>query len=412
VFKVERGPSGEKVAYARLFSGTIRVRDRVAFHRDGLEEAEQAKVTAISVFDGGTAVRSTSVGAGGICKLWGLGGIQIGDAIGDRGPRPPARHAFAPPTLESVVAPRDDEDTRPLFLALEQLAEQDPLIDVRRDESRHELFVSLYGEVQKEVIEATLAEDYGIDVEFRETTPIYVERPAGVGEALEVLHGEANPFNAELGLRVEPAAEDAGVEFRASVDARTAPLFVYKTLEGFAARMEEYVRGALREGLFGWTVTDCVVTMTRCGYSIADGPPSRRGPTSTAADFRKLAPLVLMRALERAGTVVCEPIAAISLEVPAASLGGVLPALSRLGASFETPSLGGDVAVVAAAMPSARVHELQRELPRLTGGEGVLDSSFGGYRAVSGERPARRRTTPNPLNLGEYVMRLAHRVGS
>ena len=36
--------------------------------------------------------------------------------------------------------------------------------------------MSLYGEVQKEVIQATLAEDYGIEVEFHETTPIYIER--------------------------------------------------------------------------------------------------------------------------------------------------------------------------------------------------------------------------------------------
>ena len=31
VFKVERGPAGEKIAYARLFSGALHVRDRLAF---------------------------------------------------------------------------------------------------------------------------------------------------------------------------------------------------------------------------------------------------------------------------------------------------------------------------------------------------------------------------------------------
>ncbi|WP_406383713.1 hypothetical protein [Streptomyces sp. NBC_01618] len=33
VFKVERGPGGEKIAYVRMFSGTVRVRDRVPFGR-------------------------------------------------------------------------------------------------------------------------------------------------------------------------------------------------------------------------------------------------------------------------------------------------------------------------------------------------------------------------------------------
>jgi ribosomal protection tetracycline resistance protein len=409
VFKVDRGESGEKVAYARVFSGTVGVRDRVSFHGDGRAAGEEAKVTAIGVFDGGTAVRSTSAGAGAIAKLWGLRGIQIGDAIGER-PRTPAHHAFAPPTLESVVVPRRDEDKAALYVALEQLAEQDPLIDVRRDETRHALYVSLYGEVQKEVIESTLAAEFGLEVEFRETTPIYIERPVAIGEAVEILHADSNPFNATIGLSVEPAPDGAGTDFRLEVDARDVPLFVYKTLGAFAESMADYVRGALREGLCGWRVTDCVVAMTTCSYSIADGPPSKRGPTSTAADFRKLTPIVLMQALEQAGTVVCEPIAKVSLEVPAASLGGVLPVLARLGATMATPGLRGELAVVETALPVERVHELYRELPRLTGGEGVLESSFGGYQPVAGEPPARARTTPNPLNLGEYMMHLAHRV--
>ncbi|QHY94839.1 Tetracycline resistance protein TetM [Streptomyces sp. S4.7] len=65
--------------------------------------------------------------------------------------------------------------------------------------------MSLYGEVQKEVIQATLADEYGVDVTFRETTTICVERLAGTGGAAEVMGKEPNPFLATVGLRVEPA---------------------------------------------------------------------------------------------------------------------------------------------------------------------------------------------------------------
>jgi ribosomal protection tetracycline resistance protein len=412
VFKVERGATGEKVAYARLFSGTIRVRDRLRFRRDGLEEDEEAKVTAISIFDGASAVRSASVAAGEIGKLWGLTEIQIGDTIGARTPLSPAPDSFAPPTLEAVAVPRRDGDRGALYVALEQLAEQDPLINVRRDDSRPEISVSLYGEVQKEVIQATLADDFGIDVEFRETTPIHVERPIGTGEAVEILHAESNPFLATVGLRVDPAPTGSGIEFRLAVDTRTVPLYAYKKLDNFTESMGQYVRQTLKEGLFGWQVTDCIVTMTECNYSSPDGPPATRGPLSTAADFRKLTPLVLMRALERAGTVVCAPLARVSLEIPTAALGAVLPALARLGAAIETPSLDGELSVVEAVLPSARVHDLQRRLPGLTAGEGVLESSFDGYQPLSGDQPTRRRTTPNPLNFDEYMMHLARRVGA
>ncbi len=406
VFKIERGPTGEKIAYVRMFSGTVRARDRLQ-----LGHGAENKVTAIGVFDRGAAPQRQAVVAGEIAKLWGLGGSQIGDRIGDE-PTPPLYHDFPPPTLESVVVPRDPDDGARLRAALAQLAEQDPLINVRQDDDRGELSVSLYGEVQTEVIQATLANDFGVEVTFREATPIYVERPVATGEAVQLLHADSNPFNATIGLRVEPAREGSGVDFRLAIDTRTIPLYVYKTIDGFTNNMAEYVREALREGLYGWQVTDCLVTMTRCSYSVADGPPSRRGPTSTAADFRKLTPIVLMEALERATIAVCGPIVRVTLEVPTDALGVVMPALGRMGADVDTPSLHGDLSTVEAFLPAARVRDLQLQVPGLTGGEGVLESTFAGYQPVSGDRPTRRRTTANPLNLNEYLSYLAGRAYS
>jgi ribosomal protection tetracycline resistance protein len=403
VFKVDRGAAGEKVAYVRMFSGTVRTREQLRFGRGA-----EGKVTAIRVFADGSDVQRASVCAGEIARVWGLGDIRIGDAIGDR--RTPLDHQFAPPSLETVVVPVDPGDKGRLRIALGRLAEQDPLIDVRQDDNRQELSVSLYGEVQKEVIEATLASDFGLEVTFRETTPICVERPAGSGEAVEVLHAESNPFFATIGLRVDPAPNGSGIDFRLRVDPRTPPLYLYKTLEGFTQHMDGHVRATLREGLFGWQVTDCVVSLTRCSYSLADGPPSRRGPTSTPGDFRKLTPMVLMQALDAAGTVVCEPVARVRVELPTHALGAVLAGLARLGGAAQAPSLQGELAVVETRLPAARVRDLQRQLPALTGGEGVLEAEFDGYQPVAGPPPTRRRTAPNPLNREQYLMQLARRV--
>ncbi len=387
VFKIERGASGEKIAYVRMFSGTIRTRDRLRFGRD-----LEGKVTAIAVFERGPAVQRPSVAAGAVGQLWGLAEIQVADRIGENG-SDGAQRQFPPPTLESVVVARDRGDRARLRVALAQLAEQDPLINVRQDDTRQEISVWLYGEVQKEVIQATLANEFGLDVTFRETTLIYIERPIGIGEAIEILHAESNPFLATIGLRIGPAPNGSGIDFRLQVDPRTTPLYLYKTVESFAEHMREYVRQTLREGLFGWQVTDCIVTMTKCSYSIPDGPPSRRGPPSTAADFRKLTPLVLMQALERAGTAVCEPIVRVSIETPSTTVGAVLASVARLGGVLEPPSLVGDLSTIETVMPAARARDLERQLPALTGGEGVLESDFGGYQPVSGTAPIRRRTS-------------------
>ncbi len=396
VFKIERGPEGDRIAYTRVFSGTINVRDRL----------DAGKVTAIRVFADGDAVQRDSVQAGEIARLWGLAEIQIGDWLGE--PHGGVEHHFAPPTLESVVAAADPVDSQRLSVALGQLAEQDPLIDVRQDDTRGEISVSLYGEVQREVIEAMLADVYGLEVAFRETTTICVERPKGSGEAVEILNTPTNPFHADLGLRIEPAAPGSGVKVQVSgeIDPRDAPLYVFKTFAGFAQRMEEYVRLALQEGLFGWEVTDCLVTVTKIAYSLADGPPSRRGPMPTARDLKRLVPLVLVQALEQGGSVVCEPVFRIAAEVPTEAIGPMLAALGRLGAGAATPSTLGELSVLETTLPASLVQELRRRLPGLTGGEGVLDSEFAGYQPVTGETPIRRRLTPDPRNLEEYLAQL------
>ena len=123
----------------------------------------------------------------------------------------------------------------------------------------------------------------------------------------------------------------------------------------------------------------------------------------TARDLKKLVPLVLLQALEQGGSVVCEPVFRIAAEVPTEAIGPMLAALGRLGAGAATPSALGELSVLEATLPASLVQELRRRLPGLTGGEGVLDSEFAGYQPVTGDPPRRKRLTPDPRNLDEYL---------
>ncbi|GAB3494753.1 elongation factor G [Amycolatopsis cihanbeyliensis] len=402
VFKVERGPAGERVAYVRMFSGTVRVRDRLRL-RDGSE----GKVTAIEVFDRGGTTRRTAVSAGRIGLLHGLGGVRIGDPIGVSG-KDLTRQHFAPPTLETVVVPRHQEQRGALHLALTQLAEQDPLINLRQDDLRKEIAVSLYGEVQKEVIGATLTEEFGVAVTFRETTTICLERPAGTGAAAEILHEGENPFLATVGLRVDPAPPGTGVDFRLEVEPGSLP-------SAFRTAVEETVRETLSQGIHGWEVTDCVVTMTRSGYLARQSRSHGtfdKSMSSTAGDFRNLTPLVLMDALCRAGTRVYEPLHHFRIELPEDTLGTLAPVLAQLDAVPRETRAHGAACLLEGEIPAARVHELHQRLPGLTRGEGVLECAYHRHEPVRGPAPSRPRTDHNPLNRKEYLLNARRRVRS
>jgi ribosomal protection tetracycline resistance protein len=276
---------------------------------------------------------------------------------------------------------------------------------LRQDAARGEISVSLYGEVQKEVISATLIREFGIEVSFRETSVICMERLVSTGTAVEYIDVEPNPFLATVGLRVEPASLGAGVQFRLGVELGSMPF-------AFMRAIEETVHLTLRQGLYGWQVPDCLVTLTHSGYWPRQSHAHAtfdKSMSSTAGDFRSLTPLVLMAALRQAGTRVYEPVHSFTLELPAASYGAVLSVLAQLRAVPMARSADAAGYLVNGTIPAAQVHELQQRLPGLTSGEGVLESSFSHYELAEGT-PARSRTDADPLDRAGYLLHVRRRV--
>jgi ribosomal protection tetracycline resistance protein len=393
IFKIARRPSGEKIVYARLFTGHLAVRQRVTLRRrDAVREPEEIeeRLTAIDRFAAGTAVQTDTADAGEIVGLHGLRAARIGDRIGaDEGCARELAPAFPPSALESVVRPVDPAQITRLRSALEQLAEQDPLISLRQRNEEGELSVRLYGEVQKEVVTETLAREYGVGATFGPSQTICVERPVGRGEAVEIIFEGDNPFYATIGLRIEPAAPTSGIRYVRELGA--LPLAFYRAIE-------ETVHETLRQGLCAWEVTDCLVTLSHAGFSSV---------ASTAADFRKLTPLVLMAALRQAGTEVCEPIEELELEIPEDCFGAVCGALITARGTIRTSFLAGESYRIVAEVPTAELRGVEQHLPGLTRGDGGWTSHFAGYVPVSGEPPKRGRIGPNPLNRAHYLAEIA-----
>ena len=392
VFKIVRRPTGEKLVYARVFAGSLAVRQRVALQRrdatGALEQIEE-RVTGIDRFATGTFAPATSAGAGEIVALHGLRSARIDDRIGteDTGTWESAP-AFPPPALESVVRSVDAGQVAQLRAALEQIAEQDPLIALRQRNEEGEISVRLYGEVQKEVVTETLAREYDTAVTFGPSQTICIERVVGTGECAEFIGDAGNPFYATVGIRIEPAAERSGIRYQRELGA--LPSAFYRAIE-------ETVYETLVQGLCGWEVTDCVVTLTQRGLV----------PPSAAGDFRKLTPLVLMAALREAGTEVREPIEELMLEIPEDTFGAVCGALINARATIGDSYPDGAMHCVRCLIPTAELRTVEQQLPGLTRGEGSWLSSFAGYVPVSGNPPRRARHGPNPLNRAHYLAEVA-----
>lgn len=393
VFKIDKHGS-TMISYVRLSGGRLRLRDRLP----GREGRRGTKITGLEAYDGGPPEPVDELSAGQIGRLRGPVDLRVGDAIGV--PIAGRRWSFDHPTLESVITAESPADAGQLYAALSELAAQDPLIGVRREQQ--ELRVSLFGEVQKEVIQATLADDYGLSVSFAPTTVRCVERLLGVGEAVEILYDDANPFLAGIGLRVEPGEPGSGEVYQVAGDRLgTMPIAFFRAVE-------ETVPEALAHGPHGWPVRDCVVTLTATGYAPRQSHAHAtfdKSMSSTGRDFRHLTPLVLAQAVRRARTVVCEPILRTRLEVPEDTLTGLLAAVVGLGGVPGSPHRHGDLAELETMIPARELDGLTRRLPGLTRGEGVIESRLDHHAPVRrGSVPRAAAADPDPYDRRGYLL--------
>jgi ribosomal protection tetracycline resistance protein len=392
VFKLEKEATGEKIAYIRVFSGNIHVREYVKVQRkkpDGEIATYLDKIRKLHLFCEGKTVQSPSVEAGEFCKVWGLRDVKIGDTVGEWSDSIKDIH-FATPHMETRIEAKYKEKDYQLNKALLEIAEEDPLIQVLRDDFHKDTYIRIFGEVQKEVLETTLKEDYGLDVLFSETSIVCIEKPGRIGQALEIMGVADNPFYATVGFQVEPGPSGSGVTYLTTPGA--LPLAFYRAIEDTA-------RATLKQGIYGWEVTDIVVTLTHTGYA---------SPITTAGDFKKLVPLVFMEALSRAGTDVYEPINQFELAVPVSAISKAMFQLSALRAVFEQPTLQNDTFLLKGTLPVATAENFKRELRSFTEGEGVFMEKPSGFLKIENALPTRKRMDYNPLNRKAYLMHVLH----
>jgi ribosomal protection tetracycline resistance protein len=388
VYQIEHAERG-RLAHCRVFGGELRVRDRAAAGSGGPEV-----ITSLERSTPQGWVPAGTAGAGDVVRVRGLAAATVGAWIGQVIPGRVTRQ-FPRPALESVVDPVDPAQRGRLFAGLEELAEADPLINLRRTDERHEIAVSLYGEVQKEVIADLLAGQFGVAVTFRPTVTVHIERIAGTGASAAILAERTTPYLATLGFRVEPAAAGSGLACDLEVERGSLP-------PAFFAAAWEGVRTGLAQGLSGWEIPDARVVLTHSGYwprQSAMHQKFSKNMSSVGADFRHLAPVLVHEALRQARTVVCEPVETFHLEIPVSAFPVVAVTVARLsGLISDTRADGPAAMVLTGAIPTRNVQPLLARLPEQTRGEAVFTSEVTRYAPVTGMPVVRPRIGPDPLD--------------
>lgn len=397
VFAVEDDPVMGRGAHIRLFSGSIANRQSVQIpirtatdysDRERLEERKVTQIRALTVEGRGADLGRLE--AGGIGVVYGLTGVRVGTVLGDEQylPRPMKSGSLRAPLMMVRVTPDNPDDRAALHKALETLAAEDPLLDVKQ--YRGIEHIRVMGAIQLEIFREVFPQRFGIPVSFGAPEVIYretIRRPA-VGF---VAYLAPKPCWAVIRFELEPLPRGSGIQYESIVPVR-------RVKERYQHQIEQALPLALSQGMLGWQVDDVRITLT-------DGEDHQFH--THPLDFIVATPMALMDGLQRAGSQLLEPIAEMMMTLPEHLAGKVMSEIITMrGETVETQLTGdeGEVRLVA-HVPVATSVDFPTRLQMLTGGRGQLSIRLHGYRDCELEqgRTCERRGV-HPLDTAKYIL--------
>lgn len=384
VFKIDNSKNCDKKVYVRIFGGSIKTRDNVTI----LNKNSVQKVKRINTLKCGKQIESTCIKAGDIGIVYGISSACIGDVLGVPCSRI-KNIIIAEPSFKARIYAENDFDNAKLYEILKLISEEDPMLDLEAGDVKNSVYINLFGKVQMEILHDFIKNDYGIEVKFSDVMTIYKETPLKCSESVIHLNEQGNPFRAGVGIKIEPLKRGEGIKYSSDVTCG----YLMKT---FQNAVEEAVYDTLKQGLLGWQVTDLKVTLTLSDYDSV---------TSTPSAFRDLTPMVLMDALNSAGTYLLEPLYDFELKAQSDVCGRVISDLSSMRAVFDNPVMIGEDVLIRGIIPADTSKDYKIKIASYTEGKGMFVTKFRGFQnAPYGTMKKRDKIKFDPLNRKMYVM--------
>lgn len=359
IFKVEADPVMGRVAYVRIFAGVVPARGSIRLHG----RPEPTKVGTVRRMYARHHEDLPALQAGDIGVLCGLGSVRAGDAFGPEEFLPPL-HRLARPVLRVRAWPEREQDQTRLLIAMQTLVEEDPSLQMNWVPAVRELTLTVVGPVQVEIVQALLQSRFHLNARFSPPSVIYRETPVGSGEA-QVSYRPSQGY-AWLHMRVEPGEPGSGVTY--------IPLDRHDELyPQFEAEVRRTALETLEQGLRGWQVTDVRVSLLGGAFDSI---------STTVGNFTAATPIVLMAALEQAGTRLLEPLYQFTVSVPDYAAGRVTADLGQRRAVIGEITGEADRIIITGRLPVAEALDLPAKLSGMSGGRGIATMQPGGYQAA------------------------------
>lgn len=365
VFRTIIDPFVGKISYARIFSGTLNSDTQVLNSTKNVKE----KIGAIYLVKGKKQEQKDSCGAGEIVAFTKLKETSTGDTLcAEKSPITFKFMSIPNPVLSFSIKPKTKADEDKLASSIAKVLEEDPSLQIQRDQQTKETILSGLSQDQIEFAVKKLKRKFSTDVEVTLPKVPYKETIKGKNR-VQGKYKKQSGGRGQYGdcwLEVEPLPRGKGYEFLDKIVGGVIP-------RQFIPSVEKGVKEAIQEGVLArYPVIDIRVSLVDGSYHVVD---------SSDIAFKIAGAMALRKALQGAKPVLLEPIMTMVVTVPEQCVGDIIGDLnSRRGKILGVD--GGSEQVVKVHVPLAEVLIYAQDLKSITQGRGSFSMEFYTYSEV------------------------------
>ena len=365
-FKIATDPFIGRLAYVRVYSGTLKSGSYVMNSTKGVKE----RIGRVVLMHSNHRQEVDALHAGDIGAVVGLKNTITGDTLCEVGKTIILeKMEFPDPVIEEAVEPKTKADQEKMTIALQKLAEEDPTFRVRTNPETGQTLIAGVGELHLDIIVDRMKREFGVQVnvgapqvEYRETIKVpgdcegkYIRQSGGRGQYGHVW------------IKFEPN-EGKGYEFVDAIVGGTVP-------KEYIKPTDDGLKDALNRGMLaGFPVVDIKATLFDGSYHDVD---------SSEAAYKIAASMALKEAAKKCQPVILEPIMKIEVTVPEQYYGDVIGDISRRRGQMTGESQRANAKIIEAEVPLSEMFGYVTDLRSMTQGRGNYVMQFDHY----GETP-------------------------
>ena len=366
VFKIVSDPFVGRLAYLRVYSGTLTKGAAVENSTKGKTE----RIGRLLRMHANHREDIDEIRAGDICAAVGLRNTFTGDTLSDtQHPVILESITFPQPVIEIAIEPRTRADQDKMAIALNKLTEEDPTFQLHTDVETGQTIINGMGELHLEVIVDRLFREFKVEANVGRPQVAYRETITREAQA-QGKHVRQTGGHGQYGdvwIRVAPNERGKGFDFINAIVGGIVP-------KEYIKPVENGIRETLENGIIaGFPMIDVKVTLYDGSYHEVD---------SNEMAFKTAGSIAIKEAARKAAPILLEPVMLVEVTTSEEFYGDVIGDLNRRRGTILGMDNRGSMVVVRGYVPLAEMFGYVNDLRSMTSGRANYSMEFAHYDPV------------------------------